>query len=318
MATPDVSTVAPGGIVNLNDSPAGFLDDAAFDALFPADAPTTVAAPNQAQPTQTQPTTTTPVVEPTQTVTTTPTAPQGDQPFLKGERSVYKTADAAVQGINQKDALIEQLRQRYALTTGIDPISGQPVGQAQQPVPTDYTANPQRYFTDLYEAAKNSPEAYVGVQQKFLMDTLKPLAPVLQRAAREQAKEALKTELPDAPNFIGTPAYEKALSVSPQLKEAIAAAETDYRFHSRLPELYKIAYLAGQGIQLPELLEKAKTQPTTTVVAAQQPTQPTVRTTTQPTTTAPTQTTVRPNLKTLDGIRAVIAEAEARGAKLDF
>lgn len=317
MATPDITTVAPNGVVNLADSPSGLLDDAAFDALFPADAPTTVAAPNQAEPTQTQPTTTQPVVQTTQPSTTT-TSPQGDEPFLKGDRSVYKTADAAVQGINQKDALIEQLRQRYALTTGIDPISGQPVGQSPQSTPTDYTANPQKYFTDLYEAAKASPEAYVGVQQKFLMDTLKPLAPVLQRAAREQAKETLKTELPDAPNFIGTPAYEKALNVSPQLKEAITAAENDYRYHSRLPELYKIAYLTGQGLQLPELLDKAKQTTVSTVVAATPPTQPTVRTTSQPTTTAPTQTTVRPNLKTLEGIKAVIAEAESRGAKLDF
>src|SRR5579862_4254147 len=51
--------------------------------------------------------------------------PAPEAPFLQAGDSVYKTREAAEEGTRQKDALIAQLRQQYALTTGIDPISKQ-------------------------------------------------------------------------------------------------------------------------------------------------------------------------------------------------
>jgi hypothetical protein len=104
------------------------------------------------------------------------------------------TAEDAAKGVNEKDTLIEQLRQRYALTTGIDPITGKPVGVNGQPQPDqiDYTQQPDRYLDDLYNAAKKGgPEAYLDVQQKFIFDSVKPLQPILQKAARDQASESL-------------------------------------------------------------------------------------------------------------------------------
>jgi hypothetical protein len=309
------SEAIANGTVDLSDSPVN-LDTATFDSLFPAEATTQTVT---AQPQTTQQTTP-PEQQQTQQTVQSQTAQRPNEPFLKGERSVYKDADAAIQGINQKDALIEQLRQRYALTTGIDPITGQPVGQQvnQQPNQLDYYNNPKAYLDNLYEAAKSSPEAYRDVQAKFTMDTLKPLQPLIERMAREQAVETLSAEIPDAKTFVGTPAYQKALDSNPELKNAITIAESDFKWHSRLPSLYKVAYYTGQGMQLPELLRAQSASPAATQTQNITQTQP-VRTTAQPTTAAmPTQTAAKPSFKTLEGIRSIIANAEASGAKLEF
>lgn len=308
MPDPTVDQVAPGGVVQLQNAPAG-LDDATFDSLFPSDGVTQKIALTQTaqelgtQQTQQTPTTQQPAIQATDA-----------QPYIKGDKSVYKTAEAAIEGINQKDALIEQLRQRYALTTGIDPISGQPVGQAQQQVSDDYNTNPAKYLDDLFNAAKQGgPQAYVNTQQKLIMDTLKPFAPALNSFAKNQALEAVASSNVDAAKFVSTPNYARTLEANPDLAGAIATAESDYRFHSRLPGLYKLAHLAGQGMQLPELL-KANTSQTQTQTQTQQ-----VRTTAQPTTlSAPTQQAQKPSFSSHAGIKATIAEMEARGAKLDF
>jgi hypothetical protein len=302
-----INQVAPNGVVDLSGAPGGGFDDATFDKLFPADSNTVVVAPAAqppATPTGTPAPSTAPQTQPT------PQAPSA-QPVIKGDRSVYNSLEAATEGINQKDALIEQLRQRYALTTGIDPITGQQIGQAQPQV-LDYTQNRSKYMDDLYAAAKQSPEAYVDVQQKFVMDTLGPLQPLIAKYARAQAVETLTQELPDAGKFVGTPVYTNALNANPELKNAIAIAESDVKWHSRLPGLYKLAYLTGQGMQMPELLNK------TTVQTPPQNAQVAPRPTAQPTTQGLTQTSAKPSFKTLEGIRAVIADYEGRGHKLDF
>ncbi len=154
---------------------------------------------------------------------------------------------AMTNSINQKDALIDQMRQVITQRTGFDPITGQQVGQAQRPV--DYTQDRQKYMEDLYEAAKTSPDAYVDVQQKFVMDTLGPLAPLVTKVSREQAVQTLAKEIPDAGKFVGTPAYQSALASNPELQNAIAVAESDPKWSSRLPGLYKLAYLSGAGMQ---------------------------------------------------------------------
>lgn len=310
MLEPTLDQVAPGGVIDLSKSPAG-LDDATFDSLFPAEPVQQVAAPVQ-QVQQTQGTTQ--QVQQTQT-TQTATQATATEPFLKGDKSVYKTLEAAIEGVNSKDQLIDTLRQRYALTTGIDPITGQPVGQVQQ-VADDYTQNPNKYLDDLYAAAKQGgPQAYTQVQQKLIMDTLKPFAPALNSLAKNQALETVSRDNPEAAKFAASPVFQKTMDANPDLASAIATAESDYRFHSRLPGLYKLAYLAGQGMQLPELL-KANTTQTQTQTQTQQ-----VRTTAQPTTLNPsTEPAKAPSFKNIDGIRATIKDLESRhGARLtDF
>lgn len=306
MPEPTLDQVAPGGVIQLQNAPAG-LDDATFDSLFPAEPAQKVVAPvQQAQPQGTQQT------QQTQT-TQTATQATATEPFIRGDKSVYKTAEAATEGINQKDALIEQLRQRYALTTGIDPITGQPVGQTTQ-VSDDYTQNPNKYLDDLYAAAKQGgPQAYTAVQQKLIMDTLRPFAPVLGNLAKTQAIETVAKENPEAAKFVSSPVYGKTMEANPDLASAIATAESDSRFYSRLPGLYRLAYLAGQGMQLPELL-KANASQTQTQTQTQQ-----VRTTAQQTTLNPSTEAAKPaSFKDIGGIRATIAQLEARGAKLDF
>jgi hypothetical protein len=305
--------IAPGGVIQLGNAPAG-LDDATFDSLFPAEPSQTQSAQ---QTTAKQDTQQTQQVQQTQSTTQTQT--QQDQFFLKGDRSVYKTAEDAQRGINEKDAVIEQLRQRYALTTGIDPLTGKPVGINGQPqAEVDYSTQPDRYLDDLYNAAKKGgPEAYRDVQQKFILDTVKPLQPILQKAAKDQAIETLTTELPAAKGFVGSPSYTKALELNPEIKQAITVGETDSRFHSRLPGLFKLAYYAAQGMQLPELLKAQATQTQTTSQTQQVHGTP-VRTTVSSTTPSPAAQTSRPSFKTIEGIRAIIADAEARGVKLDL
>lgn len=302
-----LDSIAPSGVVQLGNSPAG-LDDATFDSLFPAESS---QATQQTQPAIAQPGT-------TQTQTPVVQDPQNGF-FLQGDKSVYKTAEDAQRGVNEKDALIEQLRQRYALTTGIDPITGKPVtNQNVQQGETDYYQQPDQYLDALYNAAKKGgPEAYRDVQAKFLFDALKPIQPVFQKLAKDQALETLSVELPATKGFVGTPSYTKALELNPELKQAISISETDQRFHSRLPGLYKLAYLTAQGMQLPELLRAQATQTQTTTQTTQTQTTP-VRTTVQSTTPSPASQTARPSFKTIEGIRAYIQDAEARGVKLDL
>jgi hypothetical protein len=302
-----ISQLAPGGVIQLEHPPAA-LDDATFDSLFPSDGVSQVAAPQQPRPVAPQgPAPQPPAPQP---APVQPAAPS--QPFIKAERSVYNTPEAAVEGINQKDALIENMRQRYALVTGVDPVTGKPIAPQTAEQAPNYYNQPNKYLDDLYAAARQGgPEAYRDVQAKFMLDTLQPLQPLIQRMAKEQAVEQLSTEIPDVKEYISTPGYRKALEANSQLNEAISIAESDIRFHNRLPELYKTAYWTGKGMQLPDLLRQNQTQQVQT-------TQVPVRTTLQPTTPAlPTQQAA-PTFRSMEGIKAIIAEAEGRGVKLDF
>src|SRR5208282_4385733 len=109
--------------------------------------------------------------------------------------------------------------------------------------------------------------------------------------------EETTKSVPSIGTFIGSQLYEKTLTENPELKQAISTAETDYRWHSRLPGLYKLAYQAGQGINLPDILKANQNQqpPQTPPVAP--------RPTAQPATPAPPRPTAPPSLRTLEGIR---------------
>lgn len=303
----ELDQVAPGGVVQLQNSPAS-LDDSAWDSLFSTNP--TPATP-QAQPA------TQPVENGAAPASTTPAAPaQPAQPeyFLKGEESVYKTPEDAVKGVNHKDAQLRDLRTRYALVTGIDPLTGKPVQGGVQPQnqPQSYSQNPSQYLTDLYDAAKaGKPDAYVEVQRRLIQETLQPYAPQIQQLTKNQALDTLSKDNAEAAKFVGTPGYQKTLEVSPDLANAIAAAESVPEHAPRLPALYKLAHLAGQGLQLPELLKQNTAQIQTTT-----PTQG--RPTATSTSLSPATTTTKPSFGTMAGIKATIADMEARGAKLDF
>lgn len=217
--------------------------------------------------------------------------------------SVYKSMEAATKGIEEKDTLIEQFRQRYILERGIDPITNQPVQLASQP--RNYMSDPSSYVNDLTAAAnKSDSQAIWAAQTKLIFDALAPFAPVMSNLAKQQAVETLSNEIKDFREFIGSENYTQALNDTPDLKDAIQRAEQDYQHHQRLPGLYKVAYRVSQGLRLPEIL---KSQPQS---AAQPVRQTTAPTTLQP----PTQTTAHASLHGGKEARsALIAKFEAQG-----
>lgn len=301
-----LNQVAPGGTVQIDWSKVGGESDEAFESLFSGEStqPTTARA------------TETPATQQTAATTPTPTATTPVE--IKAAKSVYKSVDAAIEGINQKDALIETLRTRYALTTGIDPITGQPVAAQQSTQQSArYQDNPTKYLEDLYGAANKGPTAYAEVQGKFVDDKvdarLEPLAPLIQDLVEQKAIQTASKDNPDIAKFVNSQAYERTLDANEDLKLAISNSKADARFHSRLPHLLKLTYLAGQGMQLPDLLKAQASTPST-----QTQTQTQVRTTMQPTTPSPAKTTVAPNFRTHEGIKSIVADMEARGFKLDL
>lgn len=240
--------------------------------------------------------------EPPQPSPSTVQPVQTEEPFVKGSSSVYKTKEATIQGINEKDALIQELRQQYSLATGVDPITKRPLSQTTQG-PVSYSSNPNSYVDDLKKA--NTPEALMAVQQRLIMDTLAPIAPAVSGMARNQALRQLEGELSDFQAFYGSASYNKTLDNVPSLREAIQAAESDIRFSPRLTELYKLAYLADKGTQLPELLKRQQTSQSQPQLG---------QTTSRPTTPTPEPSTPQTpaSLGSSAGRKAIIAEFEAR------
>jgi hypothetical protein len=293
----------------LNDAPGG-LDDAAFDALFPADGVSNAPAAPQVQQTETPavPTQVAPPVVQTQTP---------EDVFIKGDKTVYKTREAAIEGLNNKDSLIDTLRQRYALATGIDPITGQPMqASAPQvaPVQVNYSENPEQYMNDLIKAGELGPKAIAQVQQKFIRDTVgQNVVQAANDIARTKAINTVNADIKDFGTFIGTDGYNKALDVVPELKNAIATAESDAQFSGQLPGLYKAAYLIGKGLQVPQAIAAANQ------LQNQPPSRPAVSPSQTPRTATITPVSgTKASFGTLAGIRAIIAEHEAKGTSLDF
>jgi hypothetical protein len=227
-------------------SEAFAISQNALDELFPADPAPAPQAP-----------VTPPVVA--ESVPVTPQAPPiaPNEPYLKASTgTVYNTREAAEQGIAQKDAVIEQLRQRIALATGIDPLSERPVAAVGPQGNKNYMTDPDSY-TDALKGAHN-PRELADVQSKFVMDVFQPLAPAITSVSREQAFSKVKAEIPEFSNFYGSTDYKATLDTVPDLKEAIETAEGDIRYHTRLPQLLKVAYLVNQGRKLPELLKQVQ------------------------------------------------------------
>ena len=269
--------------VDLSDAPGDWTNQS-LDELFSAEP---VTAPPQAAPTEPPPT----------TAPASPTPAAAEEAFLKGAASVYKTREAAVEGVNSKDALIEQLRTQYRLATGHDPITRAPINEV---VEDNFATNPEVYYKAL--SAAKTPTDLVAVQQRFILDTLRPVIPAIATATRAQATRQLESELPEFNAFYNSPEYKKVLEAVPMIKEAIEMAESDIKLHPKLGELYKTAFLVSKGIQLPELL-KQNSAPNPT---AGRPTA-TPSMTTMPTTTTTSQAAT---LRTAEGRKAIISNFE--------
>lgn len=278
----------------------GFLDEAPggdllFDELFPATDGTDAA---------TTPQTEKPVAAPV----TEPQATPKDEIFLKGEKSVYKTAEAAVEGLNKKDALIDQLRQRYISEHGIDPVTNERVPTQQDQVGESYLQKPQRYFEDLVKNVnEQNAQGYMETQQKLIADTLAPYGPLLSSLGRQQALQVAEEKAVGVGKFVGSEEYTTVLQDSPKLKQAIEFSEADPRTPPNdLAELYSIAYWSSLGRRTPELL---KAQADKAPASTPQTVQPTLSSSTQ---TPPTPG-ASPSISSSEGRKAIIAEAERRG-----
>lgn len=296
-----VPTAAPATVASpTNDSWLGNVPggDLTFDELF--------ATPESpAQPT-TAPANATPVVQPT----AQPSAqtPSPEDFFLKGAKSVYKTRDDAQKGLDSKDTLIEQLRNRYILERGVDPVTNQPVNISQNPqVPTNYLQDHARYGKDLAAAAsKEDYEAYYNTQSKLIFDLLQPIAPIIQDFAKQRAVDSVSNEVKDFRAFRESEDYKNLMGSEKVLSEAINTAESDFRMHEQLPDLYKLAFWAAQGRKVPELIKAAQAQP---AVAPAQPTRQTVG----QSTLSPASGTVAESMSTSSGRQAIKARLEALG-----
>jgi hypothetical protein len=275
-----------------SDVPGG---DTPFAELFSADEAVTTDTPTTAE------------VKTTSQEASQAQAQQAEEFFLKAGTSVYKSKEAVEKGIQEKDALIEQLRQQYILERGIDPVTRQPVRVGGEPQgPASYLQDPKKYMRDLAEAAnKMDEEAYFRTQSQLVFDLLSPIAPLITDFARTKAVETVATEVKDFRTFIGSEDYTSVLSQNPALKNAIEGAEQDVRFHGELPQLYKIAYLTSQGSKVPELIRAAQQ-------AAQTQAQQQARPTQTPSAIAP-PTGAKPDWRTSDGRKAIIKNFEDQG-----
>jgi hypothetical protein len=288
--------------VNLSDAPGG-TDPLSFEALFPPDPPivnpqTTMGSSPMAEASP---------------AATTPGSTAPSEPFLKAPTgTVYNSREAAIEGISQKDALIEQLRQRYSLATGVDPITNRPLQPSNTPqAPTSYAQNPDQFIKDLTksaETATTNPSQYRDTMAKFVMDVLEPIAPAITELSQHRAIEQVSSEIKDFDKFKASADYTRTLEKSPQLAQAISQAENDPRMARQLPEFYRLAYLSALGSKVPELV-MSQQNGNQNNININQP----IRTTTPVSTPAPPLAGPAPDLTTREGRKAIIAAAEAKG-----
>ena len=287
--------------VNLSGAPGGSIN---LDELFPnPDAglnltsveTSTGEQPPPAPPAASQP----PPTQPTGPYLRTPTG------------TVYNTQEDAIQGIAHKDALLEQLRQRYINEKGVDPITNKPVErpQAAPPRADTYLTNPKKLYDEMADAVnRGDAQAWTEKLGQFVGEyvgkVLEPAAPLVLESAKERAVQTLRAAgLTEVDTFLDSPDYKSTLDSLPKLKEAIGIAESNLEAAHQLPEFYRLAYYATQGRRLPELLKANNGQPS-------QPTRPTV----QPSTMAPPSSpAVQPDMGTPEGRKAIIERGRTLG-----
>ena len=236
-----------------------------------------------------------------------PPQAQVDAPFFY----TYKTRDEAERGIREKDAFIEQLKQKVAKFEG-QPPPVQPAPQAA-PEPVNYSQDNKRYFRDIVEAVRKATEtgdeeAYARVQQQFIYDTLGPAVPLFLDNARTNAVNRVEEVRPGVKEFLRSDDFAKVKEKYPTFAQAVQNAEGDFRYVASLPELYEMAYSAAQGLKVPELLKNA-TSSTSGTQGATPPPRPTLTNSTP----APPQPAGAVDLSTPEGRKAYIDAAKARG-----
>ena len=240
-------------------------------------------------------------------------APQEPEPEMYLRTStgtVYKTSEDAVRGTEEKDRLIEQLRQTAIASTGYDPIDKKPVQIAQPSQEPNYATDAARYYTDLSAASsKGDAKAFHQIQSKMFHDTLGPYLPAVADSAKNNVLENVASEYGDFKEHIRSDGYKEYLEERSIIKTAIETAEADPRRASELKDLYILAYEASKGHKLPELIKSAKTN---------SPASTTQGRTLLATTTAPQVSTSNqlPDISTPEG-RAEIKRRFEQGGGLD-
>lgn len=233
------------------------------------------------------------------------------EPFLKTSTgSVYKSADEAVRGIEHKDALILELRQKLSDQNGVDPLRKR-TPEVEDPGLMSYIENPKKYFADLNEAAKSGDEAKIlAVQQRFVEEntarTLAPYAGILSNAIKSQAVESVSGSIPKFQEFLGSEDYKTTLENYPLLKRSIEISESNPQQSGDLGQLYRMAYEVSNGRNLPKIVEANRANPQLT-------TRPTVSST-QPTPVGQ-QRVAQPTMGSSDGRKSIIAQQEANNVE---
>jgi hypothetical protein len=289
-------TAAASSTSWLDDAPGG---DIPFDQLFGTE-PEASASSNPNPQTQT----TVPDVQPVVTDSQQPA--QTFQEIKTSTGSVYKTYEAVTKGIEDKDTLIQQLRERYKAVTGQDPIKPVP-----EPERESYLQNPTKFAGDLAEAAKNGDapkyqKALLGLMDEYLG----PVKPLFQDFARSRAQAQVSSEFKEYDTFRNGSEYNKVLERNPILANAIQGAEQDFRYSSQLPELYRLAYESYTSRRMPELVQAAQTTAATTTQTARPAT---VQSSTLAPTNPVTQKSEAELLRTPEGRKELIARFKAQG-----
>lgn len=292
-ATTNVEHGQPGW---LSQAPSG---DLSLDDIFASlDAPD----PSAASATQTP--------DPNVASSSVPVTPTPEQLFLDAGQTKYKTSEEAAKGVRQKDEIIKKLREDAISRTGIDPLTGKQVAQAQhtQTVaqPLSFLEDDDAFFKELSAAnAAGDPKRYKAATVQLVRELMAPYAPVIADVTRQGAEHAVTQKFSDFGVFKGTEAFQETLDRFPTLKNAIEQAEHNPAMRGQLGEFYEMLYLAAQGTKLPEAMKSA-----TNVVPV-----PHVATTLQPVTPTPSGTVVNttPDLTTSEGRKMIIQNFESRG-----
>lgn len=294
---PDPNTPGRGTSVNLTSAPGGDIN---FDDLFPIEAESL--------------TTLAPQVQPGSDPSVAAPQPPAQDFFIRGKRSVYKTSEEAIKGLDTKDDLIDNYRS-FLKTKGIDPDTFQPTPASQaQPAPSNspytYLDNEGKLYEDLARLSRTDPAAWGRTlrqyNQEVLSQQIAPVLPLLTEVSRQKAVRQVSQEVPEFSTFMGGDSYKDTLDKSPILKQAIESAENNFELANTLPQLYQLAYLVAQGRRTPEPVVAAP-------VAAPVQSHPARSTAMSPSSLTPPQPGTAPDLRTSEGRKTLIRDAEARG-----
>lgn len=182
-----------------------------------------------------------------------------DEFFIKGATTVYKTAEAAVAGINEKDRVIAELQGKVqTLESATGPGTGQPNTQTVGQEDASYMKDSDAYVKGLQQAAETGDTAaYRDTQVRLLEEVLSPYLPALADLSKARAQETIGAEFKGFDEFSQSEDYKTVLTANPVLSEAIQAAEVNPQLSTHLSGLYRLAYLTSQGLKAAELSKAA-------------------------------------------------------------